>query len=44
VVEATAGRSFVERVKGAALLHVDTYEELEADATATPQAAGVRSA
>ncbi|NJD11296.1 MAG: YIP1 family protein [Gemmatimonadetes bacterium] len=34
-------RSFGERMKGAALLHVDTYEEVEADASATPQAAGV---
>jgi hypothetical protein len=40
-VEAIAGHNFGERVKGAALLHVDTYEEVEADATATPQAAGV---
>ena len=40
-MEATAGHSFGERVKGVALLHVDTYEELEADTTATPQAAGV---
>jgi hypothetical protein len=28
-------------MKGAALLHVDTYEEVEADRTATGQAAGV---
>ena len=38
---ANARRSFGERLKGAALLHVDTYEEVEADTTATPQAAGV---
>lgn len=38
---ASAAHSFGERVKGAALLHVDTYEELEADQSATPQAAGV---
>jgi hypothetical protein len=29
------------RMKGAALLHIDTYEEVEADHTATGQAAGV---
>jgi hypothetical protein len=29
------------RMKGAALLHIDTYEEVEADQTATGQAAGV---
>jgi len=34
-------RSFGERMKGAALLHVDTYEEVEADGTATLEAAGV---
>jgi hypothetical protein len=28
-------------MKGAALLHIDTYEEVEADQTATGQAAGV---
>jgi hypothetical protein len=28
-------------MKGAALLHIDTYEEVEADQTATVQAAGV---
>jgi len=31
--------SFGERLVGAARLHVDTYEEVEADAGATPQAA-----
>ena len=31
----------IERMKGAALLDVATYEEVEADSTATPQAAGV---
>jgi hypothetical protein len=35
------GRSFGERMKGAAMLDVDTYEEVEADHTATTQAAGV---
>ena len=34
-------QGFGERMKNAALLHVDTYEEVEADTTATPQAAGV---
>lgn len=33
--------SFVERVVGAARLDVRTYEEVEADATATPQAMGI---
>jgi hypothetical protein len=33
--------SWTDRMKGAALLHVDTYEEVEADHTATRQAAGV---
>jgi hypothetical protein len=33
--------SFVERVVGAARLDVRTYEEVEADAAATPQAMGV---
>ena len=33
--------SFVERVVGAARLDVRTYEEVEADTTATPQAMGV---
>lgn len=32
---------WIDRMKGAALLHVDTYEEVEADQTATGQAAGV---
>jgi len=40
-MDATARHNFGERMKGAALLHVDTYEEVEADATATPQAAGM---
>lgn len=40
-MEMTAKRSFGERLKGAALLHVDVYEEVEADATATGEAAGV---
>jgi hypothetical protein len=34
-------RSWIDRMKGAALLHTDTYEEVEADQTATGQAAGV---
>jgi hypothetical protein len=34
-------RTWIERMKGAALLDVDTYEEVEADHTATGQAAGV---
>ena len=33
--------SWTDRMKGAALLHTDTYEEVEADQTATGQAAGV---
>lgn len=40
-MDATVRRSFGERMKGAALLHVDTYEEVEEDTSATPQAAGV---
>lgn len=36
-----AGRSIVDRMKGAALLDIATYEEVEADTTATAQAAGV---
>jgi hypothetical protein len=32
---------WTDRMKGAALLHIDTYEEVEADQTATGQAAGV---
>jgi hypothetical protein len=32
---------WTDRMKGAALLHIDTYEEVEADPTATGQAAGV---
>ena len=35
------GRSFVERMKGAALLEIDVYEEVEADTTATMEAGGV---
>jgi hypothetical protein len=34
-------RAWIERMRGAALLDVDTYEEVEADHTATGQAAGV---
>lgn len=33
--------TMLERMKGAALLDVETYEEVEADSTATGQAAGV---
>ncbi len=33
--------SFVDRILGAARLDVGTYEEVEADTTATPQAMGV---
>ena len=33
--------TWIERMKGAAFLHMDTYEEVEADQTATGQAAGV---
>jgi hypothetical protein len=36
-----AGRSFTERMMGAALLDVSVYEEVEADSNATLQAAGV---
>jgi hypothetical protein len=32
---------WTDRMKGAALLHLDTYEEVEADQAATGQAAGV---
>ena len=34
-------RRWTIRMKGAALLHIDTYEEVEADHTATGQAAAV---
>jgi hypothetical protein len=34
-----SGGSMIERMKGAALLNIDTYEEVEADTTATGQAA-----
>lgn len=37
----TRYRSMTERMKGAALLQVDVYEEVEHDVTATSQAAGV---
>ncbi|MFQ5679087.1 MAG: YIP1 family protein [Gemmatimonadota bacterium] len=39
--ELTRRRSLVERMQGAALLHIDVYEEVEADTTATSQAAVV---
>jgi hypothetical protein len=35
------GGSWIRRMKGAALLDVNVYEEVEADSTATTQAAGV---
>ena len=38
---ATAGRTLVDRMKGAAMLDIPTYEEVEADTTATGQAATV---
>jgi hypothetical protein len=34
-------RLFIRRLIGATMLDVDTYEEVEADASATPQALGV---
>jgi hypothetical protein len=34
-------RSFLDRMKGAAMLDVDPYEDVEADTTATGDAAGV---
>ena len=37
----TIRRSMVDRMKGAAMLEVGVYEEVEADTTATSQAAGV---
>jgi hypothetical protein len=37
----TVDRSFIDRMKGAAFFDVDTYEEVEADTTATGEAAGV---
>lgn len=37
----TVGRSMTDRMKGAALLDIPTYEEVEADETATGQAATV---
>jgi hypothetical protein len=37
----TVGRSMTDRMKGAAMLDIPTYEEVEADASATTQAAGV---
>src|SRR5919198_1511441 len=37
----TGRRSIIDRMKGAAMLDVATYEEVEADTTATNQAAGV---
>jgi hypothetical protein len=38
-MEMAASRSIVDRMRGAALLDVPTYEEVEADTTATMQAA-----
>ncbi|MDQ3697822.1 MAG: YIP1 family protein [Gemmatimonadota bacterium] len=40
-MESPARRSIVDRMKGAAMLDVATYEEVEADTTATGQAATV---
>ena len=40
-METLKARSMIDRMKGAAMLDVHTYEEVEADATATGQAAGV---
>ena len=40
-MEASPGRGVVARAIGAAMLDVDTYEEVEADRRATPQAAMV---
>ena len=40
-MDPNASRGIVARAMGAAMLDVDTYEEVEADATATPQAAMV---
>ncbi len=37
----TTERSFIDRMVGAAKLNVDTYEDVEADTSATPDAAGV---
>jgi hypothetical protein len=37
----TVGRSMTDRMKGAAMLDIPTYEEVEADESATGQAAGV---
>jgi hypothetical protein len=41
VSTAIAHRSFLDRMKGAAFLDVDTYEEVEADTSATAEAGGV---
>lgn len=41
MVETIRRRSMLQRMIGAALLDVDTYEEVEHDTTATGQAAGV---
>lgn len=40
-LHARSGGSLFARMKGAAFLDVDTYEEVEHDSTATAQAAGV---
>jgi hypothetical protein len=40
-VDGMTSHSFVDRMKGAALLDVDIYEEVEADTHATSEAAGV---
>src|SRR5215475_8649743 len=41
IMEISPRHSWTDRMKGAALLHIETYEEVEADQTATGQAAGV---
>jgi hypothetical protein len=41
IMEISPRHRWIDRMKGAALLHIDTYEEVEADQTATGQAAGV---
>lgn len=40
-MEVVRRRSLTERMRGAALLQIDVYEEVEHDTTATPQAAVV---
>jgi hypothetical protein len=40
-METPLSRSMIDRMKGAAFLNIATYEDVEADTTATGQAAGV---